>query len=308
MRRRTWGLWAAGVVLGLLGTAPAAADGSHGTGHARTASGKARGGKVSLAAIATGGQEVPDPHGPAVGDDDGKAAVVVNVRGKRITFALRWRGILAPTQAHIHRGRAGENGDVVVPLFSTPMPEGVHAAAGHISLEDAELARHISRDPGGFYVNLHNEKFPGGAVRGQLERLRKPANPLAVVKGGKILALASGLQEVPNGDDKPEGDIDGVGIAFLHPRGRDVGYSLVWTNITAPVAAHVHEGGFGKNGDVRVPLLTTPVPDTVFAVSGTVRHQDARLLKRLAARPGHFYANLHTEEFPDGAVRGQLFG
>jgi hypothetical protein len=30
------------------------------------------------------------------------------------------------------------------------------------------VAQGIAADPSGYYVNIHNNQFPGGAVRGQL--------------------------------------------------------------------------------------------------------------------------------------------
>ncbi|WP_372347744.1 CHRD domain-containing protein [Streptomyces sp. KL116D] len=42
------------------------------------------------------------------------------------------------------------------------------------------------------------------------------------------------------------------------------------------------------------------------SLTGTVTVKDSALLGRLKADPGAFYANLHTAEFPGGAVRGQL--
>lgn len=63
----------------------------------------------------------------------------------------------------------------------------------------------------------------------------------------------------------------------------------------------------GRNGDVKVPLFVTPVPQNIFAISGTVSVQDPSVLAQIKKAPTGFYANLHTAEFPDGAVRGQLF-
>jgi hypothetical protein len=35
--------------------------------------------------------------------------------------------------------------------------------------------------------------------------------------------------------------------------------------------------------------------------------QHAGVVKEIRDNPWAFYSNIHTEEFPDGAVRGQLF-
>ncbi|MGW2846499.1 CHRD domain-containing protein, partial [Streptomyces sp. NPDC001274] len=84
-------------------------------------------------------------------------------------------------------------------------------------------------------------------------------------------------------------------------------YSMAWVNIGAPLAGHIHEGVLGENGDVRLPLFVTPVPKNIFAISGSVSTPDAELIARLKGSPTTFYSNVHTREFPDGAVRGQLF-
>ncbi|MGP4003860.1 CHRD domain-containing protein [Streptomyces sp. 8N706] len=327
MRRRILTLIATAAVLGALGGSPAVAHGGH-SGHDGQGSGEsghgsegtgtgdttpktpARGPQVFLTATLSGADEVPVAGGPAVNDPDGKATALVRVKGDRVTFALRWKGIGAPTLGHIHQGRAGANGDVKVTLFGSAMPDTVHSAAGQVSVTDAELAQRIRTDPAGFYVNLHSKEFPGGAVRGQLQPIRslhQPLNPLDIIKGGKLRALSDGGQEVPKDDASKVGDPDGHAITFLHPKGTRVNYSSAWINIAPPSLGHIHEGVFGKNGDIRFNLFNRPVPENIFAVSGTLKHQDPKVVQQIRKNPSGFYANLHTAEFPDGAVRGQLF-
>ncbi|MDK1472602.1 CHRD domain-containing protein [Streptomyces sp. 549] len=309
MRRRFLALSAAALALGLLGTSPASAHTSHGSSTVpttTTTTKPAKGKSVSLAAVLTGAQEVSEDGKRGAGDPDGKAIALVNVKGDRVTFALKWKGIEAPAAGHIHIGGLGKNGDVAVPLFGTPMPKTVRAAAGHVSVEDAKIAKAIIAKPHGFYVNLHNKKFPDGAVRGQLKPIKKAINPLEIIKAGKLRALASGFQEISSEGVPLAGDLDGFGIGFVDPRHNKAHYSLAWVNIGAPQAAHVHEGGFGKNGDVRFPLFTTPIPENIFAVSGVVNKLNPAGLKHIAANANGFYLNVHNKEFPDGAVRGQL--
>jgi hypothetical protein len=69
---------------------------------------------------------------------------------------------------------------------------------------------------------------------------------------------------------------------------------------------HIHQGAKGTNGGVKVDF--TKLLDKIKGhhVVGTVKIEDAALLDALKTDPGAFYANLHTAEFPGGAVRGQL--
>jgi hypothetical protein len=120
----------------------------------------ADGGFRAAGAILLGANEV------APGDPDGigVAGVTINVRRERICYFVAVRKIAPATMAHIHRGVAGENGPVVVDF--DPPDDGFSAAC--VDDVGAELAAEIAGDPSGFYVNVHNEDFPGGAVRGQL--------------------------------------------------------------------------------------------------------------------------------------------
>ncbi|MCW7944298.1 hypothetical protein AAW14_20235 [Streptomyces hygroscopicus] len=254
----------------------------------------------------TGNQEVQVAGKPRVGDPDGHATALVTLKGNRITFAFQWQNISAPTLGHIHQGTAGVNGDVKVPLFTTPMPDTVHAAAGQVAVDDPQLAESLRSHPSDFYLNLHTKEFPGGAVRGQLIPVRHRVNPLDIINGTHLLALADGGQEVKV-PGKKVGDPDGHAIAFVNAHGSSVDYSTAWVNITAPTFGHIHQGNFGVNGEVKVPLFTSEMPQNIFAVSGTVTGQDPALVSQIRRQPLGFYFNLHTGEFPDGAVRGQLF-
>ncbi|MFE9633970.1 CHRD domain-containing protein [Streptomyces sp. NPDC006463] len=248
-----------------------------------------------------GGGGGPPPHDP-----DGESVALVQVKGDRVTFSLTWKG-LVPSLGHIHEGAAGQNGAVKVPLFGSAMPSSVHSAAGQVAVSDAALAERLRTAPAGFYVNLHSAEFPGGAVRGQLEPLGRPVNPFSILKGGKLRALSNGAQEIPKTDTSKVGDPDGFAATFLQPSGTDVDYSLAWVDIKSPTLGHIHRGPFGKNGDVVFNLLDRPVPDGIFAVSGRLAGQKAEDVRGLQENPRDYYSNIHTSEFPDGAVRGQLF-
>jgi hypothetical protein len=84
------------------------------------------------------------------------------------------------TMAHIHLGRAGQNGDVVVNLCgagNTPAcaAQGV-IASGSVSASSlvGPLAGHPLGDliaamtSGGAYTNVHTSNFPNGEIRGQV--------------------------------------------------------------------------------------------------------------------------------------------
>jgi len=126
-----------------------------------------------LAAIGSGKQEVPVAGGPAAGDPDGRSLGFVWAKGGRVDYSIRWSRIAPPTIGHIHQGKAGVNGAVVVSLFDAPggLPATIDGLAGTVNGLDSKLTNDLVRNPAGFYTNLHTAEFPGGAVRGQLSRV-----------------------------------------------------------------------------------------------------------------------------------------
>jgi len=117
-----------------------------------------------LFASLTGAAEVPGP-----GDTDGLgAASVVFTGGNRICYSLVVNAIAKPVAAHIHEGRAGVAGDVVVTL-KQPAKGNAGTSAACVAAP-AEVVNRIKANPKSFYVNVHTGPFPGGAIRGQLHR------------------------------------------------------------------------------------------------------------------------------------------
>lgn len=116
---------------------------------------------ATLETSLSGAAEVPGPGDP---DGRGTARLRVDRQKREICFELSVSGIGPATAAHIHKGRAGQSGDIEVPL--TPAPTN-GSSQGCVPTE-GNFAAVLVGDPVSYYVNVHNAEFPGGAVRGQL--------------------------------------------------------------------------------------------------------------------------------------------
>jgi hypothetical protein len=257
-----------------------------------------------LSARLSGANEVPGP-----GDPDGRGRAFVRLDGARACFLLQWSKISAPTAAHIHAGRAGESGPIVVPFFqpgtnAASLPAELSSVAGCVEV-DRGLARKIAANPHRYYVNIHTADFAPGAIRGQLHRARH----LDLDLPHQLTAKLSGANEVPPADP------DGRGLALVKTGRTRVCFAVGWTRIAPPIFAHIHRGPAGVNGPVVVLFFDVPeiaaspnaaLPATISAVDGCVDVPDAALLRDIRRNPSGYYVNVHTPEFPPGAIRGQL--
>lgn len=112
-------------------------------------------GKDSLHASLSGKAETPR------GDANGRGPAEVKIAGRRVCWELNVSGVGKPTAAHVHKGRPGKAGPVVIPLGATYEAKGCTTTS-------ATIARALQLNPSAYYVNVHNAKYPAGALRGQL--------------------------------------------------------------------------------------------------------------------------------------------
>ena len=117
---------------------------------------------VGLVATMTGSAE------PGGGDRDGRGAAYVLVTSTKICYGLVVNSLVKPTAAHIHRGRTGVNGPIVLPLRAPAT--GNHGQSGGCLSGTPTLRSQLKSTPTQFYVNVHNTAFPNGAIRGQLRK------------------------------------------------------------------------------------------------------------------------------------------
>jgi hypothetical protein len=76
-------------------------------------------------------------------------------------------------------------------------------------------------------------------------------------------------------------------------------------NIGPAVAAHIHKGGKSTaSGPIVLPFFGTPKPGP--KIHGCVKHVKRKLIRSILAKPRGYYVNVHTGDFPAGAIRGQL--
>jgi hypothetical protein len=106
----------------------------------------------------TGKAETPkgDPNGK------GTAKITLQQSKGKVCFKLTWSGIGTPTASHIHKGKKGVAGPVLIPFFG-----GAAKHSGCVTAAKSLISK-IEKNPAGYYVNLHNAKYPAGALRAQL--------------------------------------------------------------------------------------------------------------------------------------------
>lgn len=200
--------------------------------------------------------------------------------------------------AHIHTGRAGENGGIAIILESSLAGDQLSgtfpAMSNRFALDSESRAALFER---GLYVNIHTEGNPSGELRGQL--LPEAQAYFTGVLGG--------IFEVP-----PVAT-SAVGAVKAELRGNQLTVSGAFSGLESMVnlniagGAHLHLGLAGSNGPVEFPLNIDLDGDQMggsfAAADNTFMLSEAQV--EAVLRRG-YYVNIHSLENSSGELRGQL--
>jgi hypothetical protein len=249
-----------------------------------------------------------------------------NVTGGAVSFNINYNMGSAQTFTglHIHNGKIGVNGPVVINTGISGSNSVVTNAdgTGSINREVAIAAtdpafdylRGLIENPENYYVNIHTTQFGGGAIRSQLVKEKyhfktnmSPANEVPPITG--VDTAATGWVTATVSRDA-NGNLNGGVVTF------DVNFTnsgpITFTGL------HIHFPGVaGANGAV---VINTGLGPTATLDSATGSGNVTRLvtidptnatqmaaLQALITAPDTAYINIHTTQFGGGVARSQMF-
>jgi hypothetical protein len=253
----------------------------------------------TLGAVLTGGQEVP----PCPTSGTGNATVTFDSTRQNINVTITVANLGSPiTIFHIHEAPAGVGGNVVVNLIGLGGQFMNGTMTGTFPI-DSMVAQRMLQNPGNFYVNVHTNQCPGGAVRGQL----------AFVSGGPLMFAAElrGANEVPPNSSTAFGSA----LVTFDSVNSTMAFEVNTNGIVSPAASHIHRGASGASGPVIINFATGPSGFQGGRVSGfgaisalqssSLMPSDLTGLASVSTANG-FYVNVHSAAFLAGEIRGQL--
>jgi hypothetical protein len=115
-------------------------------------------------------------------------------------------------------------------------------------------------------------------------------------------------------EEVPPVQTEATGVAEFIPMGMDsITYSVNATNIEGVTAGHIHLGAKGENGPIVVTLFKYDSPMNEVSENGTItadKLEGPMAGKQIsdlatAGANGTLYVNVHTEQNPNGEIRGQ---
>jgi hypothetical protein len=124
------------------------------------------------------------------------------------------------------------------------------------------------------------------------------AVPATAARSATVSTKLSGKENVPPVHTKGRGAAE----FKLKPSDGMICYELRARDLSSPpVAAHIHKGPPGMDGPIVVHLRPPAGGKSSDCVPA-----ERNLIRSISRHPHAYYALVHTAEFPDGEIRGQL--
>lgn len=232
----------------------------------------------------SGEQEVPmvDVDGAT-----GEGNLIIDPASGQISGSIAVSGLSGQAQmAHIHQAFAGTNGGILITLVGSDegatwtVPEGADgmlSAEGLTALGNGEL-----------YLNVHTAANMGGEIRGQII-------PEDILLEDSEL---SGAEEVP----PVTTEASGTGISTVNSETGAISATIVTSGVVA-IAAHIHVGAEGVNGEVIIPLEQNADDANTWSTPAGAMLSAEQIT---AYEAEGLYFNVHSDANTDGEIRGQL--
>lgn len=225
---------------------------------------------------------------PSSSTASGVAFLIVDDESRVLNYVVVTTGFgAAPnavTTAYIYLGGPKVNGASQQQLI---IEANTGKGTGTFQLSAGEVADFFRQE---HYIQLNTGQLPNGAIRGQLS-----LNP----KGTLYTVELKGSGEVPPNNSKATAEA----LVFVDSATGTLAYAIRANGFgSSPnnvVAAHIHLGKAGASGS---PFITTPVDSTGNGTGLVLLSNN----QRTGLAGSEAYLNLHTTEFPSGAIRGQL--
>jgi hypothetical protein len=150
-----------------------------------------------------------------------------------------------------------------------------------------------------------------GLVLGSAFALSSINGPFSAFANHEFSANLTGQEEVPPVDTQATAEVIFVPIA---PANETIDYFLNATNLLGVTQGHIHSGEKGVNGPIVVTLFKYNTTQDGVSENGTLSASNlegplqgkaiADLIS--AMKNSSAYVNFHTEQNPEGEIRGQL--
>ncbi|MCH2035036.1 MAG: CHRD domain-containing protein [Tenacibaculum sp.] len=187
------------------------------------------------------------------------------------------------TVAHIHNGDVLSSGGVFAGLVDgTNVSFTGGTAQGTITLTANEATE--LKTSKNLYVNIHSSDAPSGLVRGQIN---------VEVSQAYNVQLTSSI----NGRTE-------TGVATLRVVDDYLHYKIEVNDLSSSdeiVAAHIHAGSTGQNGNVVLGFDITSNDDLGVSKMLQITNDDINKLNQDA-----LYVNVHSSQYQAGLIRGQI--